>query len=331
MDGKHILTALFLLAAPLCFGAPAAQEPGRAFASNGVPLVRVPVDVVLVNATVTDGRGRYVVGLDNKHFQLWEDKVEQEIRYFSSEDVPMSVGVIFDISGSMKDKIKHARNAAATFLRMGNASDEYFLLQFSDRPSILEDFTTDISRAQRDLVLTEAKGMTALYDAVYFGLNKLKDGRNPKKALLLITDGEDNRSRYTFSNVRDYVKEKDVMIFAIGIVDGPGSQLGVGRSGRATIEELAELTGGYAFFPESVFDLERDCERIATELKSQYVLGYTSSNASKDGKWRRIRVKVNTPKELPSLSVGVRAKTGYFAPYDAAAMRPAPAAPGGKD
>jgi Ca-activated chloride channel homolog len=286
-----------------------AQQPASPKQSPGL---KVDVDLVLVNATVTDPQNRYVTGLDTEHFQIWEDKIEQKIAYFSAEDVALSLGVIFDISGSMKDKISIARDAAVTFLKTGNPDDEYFLVEFANRPEVAEDFTTDISRLQNRLIFAPAKGMTAMYDSVYLGLEKLKEGSNPKKALLLITDGEDNRSRYTFSNVKDFVKEQDVQIYSIGIVDAFNSQLGTGRSGRAMIEELADLTGGRAFFPDSVYELEDICTKIAVELKNQYVIGYESTNEAKDGKWRKLRLKVNPPQGLPRLNV--RSKSGYYAP-----------------
>src|SRR5437016_5724830 len=180
------------------------------------------------------------------------------------------------------------------------------------------DLTTDITRLQNRLVFEAPNGMTAMYDAVYVSLEKLKEGTNPKKALLLITDGEDNRSRYTFANVREFVKEQDVQIFAIGIVSDYNSQLSAGRTGRALIEELSDLTGGRSFFPDSVYELEDICTKIAVELKNQYVVGYHSTNAAKDGKWRKLRMKVNPPKGIQHLNV--RSKAGYYAPMaDAAA------------
>jgi len=281
------------------------------------PTLKVDVDLVLVNATVTDPQNRYVTGLEKEHFQIWEDKLEQKIEYFSAEEVPISLGVIFDVSGSMKDKISTARDAAVTFLKTGNPEDEYFLVEFANRPEVAEDFTTDVTRLQNRLIFTPAKGMTAMYDSVYLGLEKLKEGNNPKKALLLITDGEDNRSRYTFSNVKDFVKEQDVQIYGIGIVDDFNSQLGSGHTGRAMVEELSDLTGGRAFFPDSVYDLEDICTKIAVELKNQYVIGYSSTNAAKDGKWRKLRLKINPPKGLPHLNV--RSKSGYYAPLADAA------------
>jgi Ca-activated chloride channel family protein len=273
--------------------------------------LKVDVDLVLVNATVTDQLNRYVSGLESKHFQVWEDKIEQKLEYFNAEDVPISIGIIFDVSGSMKDKIGTAREAAATFLKTGNPDDEYFLVTFANRPEVVADFTTDVTKLQSKLLVTPAKGMTAMYDSVYVGLEKLKEGTNPKKALLLITDGEDNRSRYTFQNVKDFVKEQDVQIYGIGIVDEWNSQLSAGHTGRAMIEELADLTGGRAFFPDSVYELEDICTKIAVELKNQYVLGFHSTNGAKDGKWRKLRVRVNPPKGIEHLNV--RAKSGYYA------------------
>jgi len=274
--------------------------------------IKVDVDLVTVNATVTDAQNRVITGLEKDHFKIWEDKLQQKIEYFSAEDVPISLGIVFDVSGSMKDKINTSREAAVTFLKMGNPEDEYFLETFSSRPQVAEDFTTDVSKLQNKLVFQTANGMTAMYDAVYVSLEKLKEGSNPKKALLLITDGEDNRSRYTFSNIREYVKEQNVQIYAIGIVSDFNSQLGSGRTGRALIEELADLTGGHAFFPDSVYDLEDICTKIAIELKNQYVLGYRSTNENKDGKWRKIRVQVDGPKGVGRLNV--RFKSGYYAP-----------------
>ena len=272
--------------------------------------LKIDVDLVLINATVTDPRNRYVTGLEGEHFQIFEDRVEQDIQYFSAEDVPLSLGIVFDVSGSMKNKVSIARDAAVTFLKTGSPEDEYFLAEFSDKPSISQDFTTAISRLQNRLIFTPAKGMTALYDAVYLALEKVREGSNPKKALLMITDGEDNRSRYTFGNVREFVKESDVQIYAIGIVSDWNSQLATGRTGRALIEELSEVTGGRSFFPNSVYELEDITTKIAVELKNQYVIGYLSTNEGKDGKWRKVQVKVNPPRGIPRLTV--RAKHGYY-------------------
>jgi Ca-activated chloride channel homolog len=282
------------------------------------PTLSVDVDLVLLNTTVTDSGNRVVTGLGKESFQVWEDKIQQEIEYFSSESLPLSVGIIFDVSGSMESKLTPARVAANTFMRMGERDDEYFLIVFSDSPQLTENFTTDITKLQSRLLLTHAKGQTSLYDALYLGLEQASRGSGSRKALLLITDGMDNHSRYSFSNVQEFAREHDVQIYAIGLVDEFNPQ-GTGYQGRGVLEGLANLTGGRAFFPSSVYELESICAQIGVDLKNQYVLGYRSLNRSYDGKWRKVRVKVNTPKGTPSLSV--RAKTGYYASSFAKVMK----------
>ena len=259
--------------------------------------INVDVDLVLINATVTMPDGRFVTNLDQKHFQLWEDRVEQKIEYFSSEDLPVSVGIIFDASGSMSPFLGMARSAAVTFLKMGDRDDEYFLIEFNDKPRITVEFTSDIAKLQNHIVFTAAKGLTALFDAIYLGMDTIKKGVHPKKALLVVTDGEENHSRYRFSDVRDFVREQDVQLYAIG-PDAP-------------LSSLAEITGGRSF-DASFRDLEDICTKIAVELKNQYLIGYRSTNESKDGRFRKVELKVNPPRGLPKLNV--RGKSGYYAP-----------------
>jgi Ca-activated chloride channel family protein len=261
------------------------------------PDIKVDVDMALINVTVTDPNGRYVVGLEKENFQVFEDRVEQQVATFSTENVPLSVGLIFDASGSMQPTLGYARQAALAFLETADVSDEYFLVEFNDKPKVTVDMTTDITKLQEHIIFIPAKGSTALYDAVYVGMNKLKNANNTKRALLVITDGEENHSRYSFSNLRDFVREQNVQIFSIGAY-GP-------------ITALSELTGAYAFNARdgSLTDI---CEKIAIELKNEYILGYRSTNQAADGRWRKVQVKVNPPKGLPRLSV--RYKTGYYAP-----------------
>src|SRR6266481_10049471 len=251
--------------------------------------IKVDVDLVLVNATVSDSKGRLVTGLRQENFRIWEDKVEQKVEYFSSEDSPMSIGLIFDATGSMEDKISRGRDAAVSFLKTGNPEDEFFLVTFSQSARLVEGFTTDISRLQNHMLFTPAKGLTPLFDSVYLGLETMKSARNKRKALLLITDGEDNHSRYSFWDIKEFVKEQDVQIFVIGIVNS-SAELAQGQDGRAVIEDLAQISGGQAFFPDSVDELEDICNKIAIELRNHYVLGYHSTNPAKDGEWRKIRL-----------------------------------------
>jgi Ca-activated chloride channel family protein len=302
---KNLAVALFV--ALICTAAAWAQAPAS---DTKAQTIKVDVDLVLVSATVSDPLGRMVSGLQKENFQLWEDKVEQKVEYFSSEDTPLSIGLIFDATGSMSDKISTARDAATTFLKMGNPEHEFFLVTFSQQARLEENFTTDITRLQQRLLFTPAKGLTPLFDAVYLGLDKMKSASNKRRALLLITDGEDNHSRYSFGDIKEFAKERDVQIFAIGIVN-PYGELAQGKTGRAIIEDLVDVTGGRAFFPDSVNELEDICTKIGVELKNEYVLGYHSTNEAKDGKWRKIRLKINGPKGLPPLSV--RGKSGYYA------------------
>jgi Ca-activated chloride channel family protein len=320
MTCVRIAPLIGLLCAVLLFEHRAAESAERSsFRSQTPSTLNVDVNLVLLNTTVTDSQNRHVTGLQKENFHVWEDKIEQEIQYFSSESVPLSVGMIFDVSGSMKDKLPSAREAASTFLRMGEKEDEYFLIQFSNSPQLVAGFTNEISKIQDRLLLTHAQGLTSLYDALYLGLERVGRGNNPRKAILLITDGEDNHSRYSFSNVREFAKEHDVQIYAIGIVDEESPQGAYSGGGRDVLEDLANLTGGRAFFPRSVQELESICAQIGFDLKNQYVIGYRPLNTATDGRWRKLKVKVNRSSGMPSLSI--RAKTGYYASRIATVMK----------
>ena len=260
--------------------------------------LKIDVDLVMVNVAVRDADSRPVTSLKAEDFQIFEDRIEQKIRYFSSEVTPISLGLVFDMSRSMEKKLAFARDAALKFLETGTPDDEYFLVEFSSRAHLAEGFTSDISRLRDKLTLVPAEGNTALYDAVYLGLAQLKSGQNPRKALLLITDGEDNHSRYSRRDIREFVREADAQIYVIDM-------------GRALVGELADMTGGHSYHA-SVNNLEETCEKIALELKSQYVIGFESTNTNKDGKFRKLRVKVNPPEGMSKLSV--RARDGYYAP-----------------
>src|SRR5438093_5007045 len=259
--------------------------------------LKVDVELVMVNVSVSDSEDHPLTDLKSENFQIVEDKVEQKIRYFSSEATPVSLGIVFDISHSMERKLDFAKGAAVRFLQTGTPDDEYFLVEFSNRARLAEGFTSDIRRLRDRLSLTPAEGATALYDAVYLGLSKLKSGQHPKKALLLITDGEDNHSRYSRGDLREIVRESDAQIYVIDL-------------GRALIGDLAEMTGGH-LYRATVNDLEDTCEKIALELKNQYVIGYESTNGNKDGKFRKLRVKVTPPPGMTRLNV--RARNGYIA------------------
>lgn len=273
--------------------------------------LRVDVDMVLVPVTITDPLNRLVTGLDKDNFTVFQDKDKQVIRNFSSEDAPVSIGIIFDMSGSMGSKIERAREAVSEFLKTANPQDEFFLITFADEPEEISDFSESVPDLESRLIFTSPKGRTALLDAIYLGINKMRNAKYPKKALLIISDGGDNHSRYTEGEIRSMVKESDVMIYAVGIYDHnyPTDEE---RLGPQLLGDIAETTGGRAFSIDNPNDLADVATKIGIELRNQYVLGYRPSTPTHDGKWHRIKVKLIPPKGLPPLRV--YAKTGYYAP-----------------
>jgi Ca-activated chloride channel homolog len=289
---------------------PADVVDSASLRSHTKPL-KVDVDLVLVPVTITDPMNRLVTGLDKDNFSVFQDKDQQVIRHFSSEDAPVSIGIIFDMSGSMGSKIDRAREAVVEFLKTANPQDEFFLITFADKPEEISDFTESVADLQGKLVFTVPKGRTALLDAIYLGVTKMRQAKYPKKALLIISDGGDNHSRYTEGEIKSLVREADVMIYAIGIYDHsfPTDEE---RLGPALLSEISETTGGRAFTIDNPNDLADVATKIGIELRNQYVLGYRPKNPVHDGKWHKIKVKLIPPKGLPPLRV--YAKTGYYAP-----------------
>ena len=275
--------------------------------------IRKDVDLVLVPVTVTDPMNRLVTGLEKENFLLTDSGQLQEIRHFSSEDAPVSLGVIFDISGSMSNKIDKSRDAVVEFFRTANPQDEFFLVTFSEKPEVLADFTSSIEDIQDRLVYAVPKGRTSLLDAIYLGMARMRKAKHQKKALLIISDGGDNHSRYTEGEIKSMVKEADVQIYAIGLYDRD-FKTPEEREGPALLAELSDVSGGRTFAIGSPNELADVATKIGIELRNQYVLGYRPTNATRDGKWRKIKVKLNPPKGLPPLHV--YAKTGYYAPTE---------------
>jgi VWFA-related protein len=276
--------------------------------------IRVDTNLVLINVTVTDPLNRLVTGLDREHFRLYEDKSEQKISHFASEDAPLSIGLVFDASGSMGSKLQKSRQAAAQFFKGANPEDEFYLIQFNDRPELIIPFTSNTEEIQNRLTFTQAKGRTALLDGVYLALHQMKSARNPRKAILILSDGGDNSSRYTESEIKNLVREADVQIYAIGIFEPVASR---GRtpeemSGPGLLSEMAEQTGGRHYAVDNINELPDVTAKIGMELRNQYVLGYTPMNQERDGKYRKVNVKLVQPKGLPPLRAYWR--LGYYAP-----------------
>ena len=308
-----VLTFLCLLPGDLCAqgSIPADYKhdtPGTLI-TPGKP-VRVNVELALVNVTVTDAFDRVVTGLDQDNFRVFEEGVEQEIVNFSSEDVPVSIGVIFDMSGSMRDKINKSREAALEFFKTANPKDEFLLVTFNERAWLERPFTSDIGELQESMAMNAPGGRTALLDAIYLGLSEMRGAHNVKRALLIISDGGDNHSRYSEGDVRRLVQEADVQIYGIGIYS-PAPPTTEEENGPALLSEISDLTGGRVFKVESLSDLPDIATKISMELRNQYVLGYKPSNRAHDARWRKIKVKLRPPRGLPPLTV--YARTGYYA------------------
>jgi len=293
---------------------PASEEAVAEDLSARVPSIKVDVPLVLVNVTVTDPMSRLVTGLEKEHFEVREDKDIQEITQFGAEDAPLSLGIVFDASSSMGQKMSKAREAVAQFFKTANPQDEFFLVQFNDRPELVTGFTRSLEEIQNRLAFTPAKGRTALLDAVYLAISKMKEATNSKKALLVISDGGDNSSRYTEREIKRLVREADVQIYAIGIFEPINAR---GRtpeelSGPNLLSQIAEQTGGRQFPVENLNDLPDIAAKIGIELRNQYVLGYVPSNQEKDGRWRRLKVEVKPIRGMPRLRTHYR--LGYYAP-----------------
>lgn len=275
--------------------------------------MKVDVDLVLVPVTITDPMNRLVTGLEKDNFQLYEGNTQEQIRTFSSEDAPVSIGVIFDSSGSMASKMDRAKDAVVEFFKTANPQDEFFMITFSDEPEVIADFTNSVDEIQNKLIYAVPRKRTALLDAIYMGLSKMREAKYPKKALLIISDGGDNHSRYTENEIKANVKEADVMIYAVGIYDRYASAIEE-RLGPQLLSDICELSGGRAFTIDNPNDLADVATKIGIELRNQYVLGYHPDKIVHDGKWRKIKVKLLPPKGLPPLKV--YARTGYYAPVE---------------
>jgi VWFA-related protein len=276
--------------------------------------IRIDSTLVLIPVTVTDPMNRIVTGLEKENFKVFEDKKEQEVTQFSSEDAPLSVGVIFDCSGSMGHKLEKSRLAVAQFFKNANPEDEFFLVTFSDGANLVQSFTTNLEEIQNRLTFAQSKGRTALLDAIYLGLHEMKKARNARKALLMISDGGDNNSRYTESEIKNLVKEADVQIYAIGIYEpvGARSRTSEELAGPALLTQIAEQTGGRQYSVDNLNELPDIAAKIGVELRNQYILGYSPQNQDRDGKYRRIQVKLVQPRGLPPLRAFWR--MGYYAP-----------------
>lgn len=292
-------------------------------AQNSGYTIGVNVDLVLMYASVFDKNGHFVGGLKGDNFKLYEDGVEQKIESFAQDDVPVSIGILMDLSGSMRPKREQVDKAAEAFIRASNPQDEVFLIGFNDEVELLQDFTGDIDEITDSLDNTIVTGGTSLYDAIYLGIQKAHTGTMPKKAIVVISDGEDRDSYYEFTEILGKVQESEVQVFFVGFMDpipergffGKWSKSAEEKE-RDNMERIAEETGGKAFFPDKLSDIHDIVAEIAAELRSQYSLGYFSSNASRDGTFRRVKIRLIGESASKNR---IRYRRGYFAPKNAVA------------
>ena len=268
--------------------------------------ITLGTDIVNVTVSVTDPYGRFVTGLGKDHFDVFDDKVKQQIAHFTDDDSPVSLGIVYDVSGSMKERIARSVKALRRFIDTSHNDDDFFLIAFNDRAKLVQDFTTSGDSILGHLMFANAHGSTALYDAAYIAVEKVQQGRHSKKALLIISDGQDNNSRYTYKELRNRVKEADAQIYAIGITDPASDSLA--GFGRSVLEEITRMTGGRAFFPNAYNEPElvEICTRIALELRHQYSIGFYPTDLASDAKWHKVQVKVNPPRGLGRLSLNYR-------------------------
>ena len=282
---------------------------------DAVPTFRAHADLVLIPVTVTDDVNRFVLGLQKEDFQLFEDGVEQNVSLFSGEDAPLSVGVLFDKSASMSYKLGSSRDATTQLLNALNKEDEAFLVEFADLATLSVGLTGNTAEIRGALKNAQASGMTALLDAVNTGLAEMKEAKNSRKAIVVVSDGGDNRSHYTAAQIESLVREADVQIYAMGVFEPVFSSALTPEeiSGPRLLSEIATQTGGRAFAAAVPGDMPSVATRIAVELRNQYVLGYYPKNKSRDGKYRNVEVRVAPPPGIGS-PLKVHWRLGYYAP-----------------
>jgi VWFA-related protein len=282
--------------------------------------INVDVNLVVLHATVVDKRGHIVNDLKGEDFRVYEDGALQKVSVFSHADIPVTMGIVIDDSGSMREKRQAVNAAALAFVKTSNPQDQVFVVNFNDvyyldTPG---EFASNIEDLKSALDKIDSRGGTALYDAVYASLDHVKLGNRDKKVILTITDGEDNASRYTFEELLRYAQKSSAVIYTIGLLgsEEPGGLFKIhGASAHRAakiLEKLAEVSGGEAYLPKSLDEVESTCEQIAHDIRNQYTLAYYPSNARKDGTFRTVRVDAFSSGSHTKLAV--RTRPGYYAP-----------------
>lgn len=291
-------------------------EPTSAIANYPHTRLRIDSALVQIPVHVTTSSGASVTGLKKDNFRLFEDNVEQKIAHFAMEDAPISIGLLFDTSGSMHNKMRQASEAAQAFFKTANPEDEFFLVEFSDRPKLLVPFTPDSDDLYWRIVRTKPFGRTSLLDAIHLALGQMKKAQNLRKALVILSDGGDNHSRFTARAIKTAMLESDVQLYAMGIFDPEElrKRSTEEQNGPDLLGELADQSGGRLYTVDRLDELPRISARIGNELRNQYMLSYFSTNDARDGKFRRVNVKVIPPAAKPDLHTYHR--PGYHAPSE---------------
>jgi VWFA-related protein len=285
--------------------------PGQA-TSGQDSKIRVDVNLVVLHTTVIDDRGRFADGLKQESFRVLEDKVEQKLSLFKREDIPVSMGLVIDNSGSMRDKRPRVNQAALTLVEASNPQDEAFVVNFNDDfyLDLDKDFTNSVPELKEALERIDSRGSTALYDAIIGSLDHVKKGKKDKKVLLIVTDGEDNTSHNSLEKAVREIQKTDTVIYAIGLLSEE-SKKSAKRAKRA-LEEITKASGGLAYFPENVDDVHSICEQVAHDIRNQYTLAYYPTNTKRDGTFRAVQVEVIPPRGRGRLQA--RTRNGYYAP-----------------
>jgi Ca-activated chloride channel family protein len=285
--------------------------------SRGAIQIRSTVSLVTIPVHVTTPFGLSVTTLTRDNFQLFEDNVQQKIVSFTKDDAPLSIGLLFDCSGSMRNKMRLSADAVTAFFKTANANDEFFLVQFNERPKLTTPFTKDADDISHEIGRTKPFGRTSLLDAIHLALREMKTAKNRRKALVIVSDGGDNRSRHTAGQIKNAMAESEVQLYAIGIFDNDADskkQTIEEQNGPMLLNTLAEMTGGRHFPVSNLEELPSIGQRIGIELRNQYLLGYTSTNSKFDGKYRTVKLTVAAPKENTPLRAEYR--HGYYAPVE---------------
>jgi Ca-activated chloride channel homolog len=299
---------------PVSIAPRATLESSAGLADTPRTHLRVDSSLVLIPVHVTTPAGTSVTNLTVQNFRLYEDDVEQKIANFSMDDAPLSIGLLFDASGSMHNKMRQSSEAANSFFKTASADDEFFLVEFSERPKLTVPFTMDSDEIYRRIVHIRPFGRTALLDAIHLALVRMKDARNLRKAIVVLSDGGDNRSRYTAGEIKSAMLESDVQVYAMGIFDPEESRRHTPEeeNGPRLLEALAEQTGGRSYPVDNLEELASISARIGNELRMEYLLGYSPSNPSRDGRYRRVRLELVPPPSMTGLRIFYR--HGYHAP-----------------